>query len=281
MHYRLTAILLTLALTACSPAVESADTLPTDDGAQPYDPEPDADAGETPAPDAGAPAQDAATAADAAAPDASADAAQPAPDASTAPDSAAEPDAAPDAAPPVEPDSAAPCTASTWYLDADSDGHGDPATAVSACEAPAGYIDVAGDCYDGNAEARPGQTARFSVHRGDGSFDYDCDGAAEPSAGFAVCPELDQACPPPSEWPAGFSCDYAGMMAAARAQLEGWSPYQYFSCSAGSCTPIPLALPACGAQGLYGMRITWSEGKGYECLPPANAATAQQVQTCN
>lgn len=278
MHYRLTAaILLTLSLTACSSAVESADVEPfDDDDAQPYDPEPDADAGETLQPDAGAPAQDAATPAADAAPDVPA---QPAPDASTAPDSAAPAaDAAPDAA---APDSAPQCTATTWYLDADSDGHGDPATAVTACTAPAGYIDVAGDCYDGNAEARPGQTSRFSVHRGDGSFDYDCDGTAEPSAGFATCPQLDNACPPPNHWPAGFSCDYAGMMASARDGLEGWSPYQYASCSGGSCTPIPLALPACGEQGLYGMRITWTDGKGYECLPPANAATAQQVQTCN
>ncbi len=32
------------------------------------------------------------------------------------------------------------------------------------------------DCYDLNADARPGQTSYFTTHRGDGSFDYDCDG---------------------------------------------------------------------------------------------------------
>lgn len=277
MHYRLIAILLTL--TACT-AAESAEDLPfaDDDSSQPYDPEPEADAapdaGELPAPDAGAPAPDAAQP-DASQPDA---AAQPTTDASTAPDSAPAPDAAPDTA---EPDSAPQCTVSTWYRDADGDGYGDPATGVASCTAPDAHTSDATDCYDANPEAHPGQTGRFSVHRGDGSFDYDCDGAgAGLVPGFASCPTLDNACPPPNKWPAGFSCDYRGMMAAAGPALEGWSPYQYFSCSGGTCTPIPLPLPACGQQGLYGMRITWTDGEGYACLPPSNPATAQQVQSC-
>ena len=35
------------------------------------------------------------------------------------------------------------------------------------------------DCYDSNANARPNQTAYFTVHRGDGSFDYNCNGTVE------------------------------------------------------------------------------------------------------
>ena len=35
------------------------------------------------------------------------------------------------------------------------------------------------DCYDGNANARPGQTSFFGSNRGDGSFDYNCDGIQE------------------------------------------------------------------------------------------------------
>jgi hypothetical protein len=35
------------------------------------------------------------------------------------------------------------------------------------------------DCYDSNASARPGQTAWFEVHRGDGIFDYDCNSIGE------------------------------------------------------------------------------------------------------
>jgi hypothetical protein len=35
------------------------------------------------------------------------------------------------------------------------------------------------DCYDANANARPGQTGWFTVNRGDGSFDYNCNGVIE------------------------------------------------------------------------------------------------------
>lgn len=31
------------------------------------------------------------------------------------------------------------------------------------------------DCYDSNANAKPGQTTYYTTNRGDGSFDYDCD----------------------------------------------------------------------------------------------------------
>lgn len=35
------------------------------------------------------------------------------------------------------------------------------------------------DCYDANSNAKPGQTSYFTSHRGDGSFDYNCDGTEE------------------------------------------------------------------------------------------------------
>ncbi len=41
------------------------------------------------------------------------------------------------------------------------------------------YIDTAyggNDCYDTSNSVHPGTTWWFSTHRGDGSFDYDCDG---------------------------------------------------------------------------------------------------------
>ena len=63
-----------------------------------------------------------------------------------------------------------------YYLDADGDEYG---TGASRCLcAPSGDFSSlnAFDCYDGSAKAYPGQTKSFSEHRGDGSFDYNCDG---------------------------------------------------------------------------------------------------------
>lgn len=77
------------------------------------------------------------------------------------------------------------CT--VWYLDQDDDGY--PASSnynKTGCsgQKPAAvnghnYYDSTKttlDCYDENKNARPGQTAYFTVNRGDGKFDYDCDG---------------------------------------------------------------------------------------------------------
>jgi len=66
----------------------------------------------------------------------------------------------------------------TGYLDGDGDGYG-RSTAESVCSGASlasGYVTNGSDCYDSNANARPGQTSYFTVNRGDGSFDYDCNG---------------------------------------------------------------------------------------------------------
>lgn len=69
-----------------------------------------------------------------------------------------------------------------WYQDLDGDEFGDPAAMSLGCEGTA-PLDVNGnpfvrnmdDCFDQNAAAKPGQQEWFAGHRGDGSFDYDCD----------------------------------------------------------------------------------------------------------
>ncbi len=69
------------------------------------------------------------------------------------------------------------CTAPrTFYRDRDGDGFGDPAETIRGCRLPKGYVENGEDCYDANPRAHPGQTDSFAVDRGDGSFDYDCDG---------------------------------------------------------------------------------------------------------
>jgi hypothetical protein len=78
-------------------------------------------------------------------------------------------------------DAGPPCKASRFYVDQDRDGFGDPKRVTLACEKPDGHVTNSDDCYDGNANAHPGQTMLFDVDRGDGSYDYDCDGAGTPS----------------------------------------------------------------------------------------------------
>lgn len=68
------------------------------------------------------------------------------------------------------------CVSSTYYQDADGDGYG-AGTGATMC-ATAGYVTDNSDCYDSNANAKPGSTTCSTVNRGDGSFDYNCAGGA-------------------------------------------------------------------------------------------------------
>lgn len=78
---------------------------------------------------------------------------------------------------------------------ADSGGHSDPSLDSSAdSETPEdtspshpldqdndgdGWTPRQGDCLDSNAAVHPLQAAFFTSHRGDGSYDYDCNGVEE------------------------------------------------------------------------------------------------------
>jgi hypothetical protein len=68
----------------------------------------------------------------------------------------------------------------TYYADNDKDGHGDLKAPLRSCAQPAGYVTSSDDCYDGNKQANPNQAGWFTVDRGDGSYDYDCDGTGAP-----------------------------------------------------------------------------------------------------
>ena len=68
----------------------------------------------------------------------------------------------------------------SYWKDSDGDGQGNYALkAEQYCKQPAGYAPNNDDCYDGNKDAKKGQTAWFTTHRGDNSFDYNCDGKEE------------------------------------------------------------------------------------------------------
>jgi hypothetical protein len=63
--------------------------------------------------------------------------------------------------------------ASTWYLDADEDGYGDPDNSTVACEAPTGFVADATDCDDAIEAVNPG--ADEVCNR----VDDDCDGETD------------------------------------------------------------------------------------------------------
>jgi hypothetical protein len=84
----------------------------------------------------------------------------------------------------------------TCYLDADGDSYtvagGTSVCKGASCASPVSSYKALSspvDCYDSNANAKPGQTAYYTVNRGDGSFDYNCSGATEKSScnGFVAC----------------------------------------------------------------------------------------------
>ncbi len=66
-------------------------------------------------------------------------------------------------------------TRSTFYRDADADTYGTSGASVAQCDAPAGYVSVAGDCDDAAATIRPGGTEVCDA----ANADEDCDGVAD------------------------------------------------------------------------------------------------------
>lgn len=72
-------------------------------------------------------------------------------------------------------DQGLPCADPAFYRDEDGDGYGDPSRAKRAPKAPPGYVENSLDCFDRDANVRPGQKSFFAEPRPDGSFDYDCD----------------------------------------------------------------------------------------------------------
>lgn len=66
-----------------------------------------------------------------------------------------------------------------WYEDTDGDGYGNSELSIAGMWQPSGYVANHQDCYDKNADARPGTESFFEKDRGDRSFDYDCNGTAD------------------------------------------------------------------------------------------------------
>ena len=66
---------------------------------------------------------------------------------------------------------------STWYIDSDGDGFGDPTETIEACEAPEGAVPNATDCDDTDATIWPGAEEICD------ELDNDCDGNIDEELG--------------------------------------------------------------------------------------------------
>ncbi len=75
----------------------------------------------------------------------------------------------------------------TWYVDADADGYGDPATGVQACTGPMGTVSNGGDCDDQDPNLNPGAPELCN------GTDDNCDGAIDndPVDGPVWYPDAD------------------------------------------------------------------------------------------
>ncbi len=66
------------------------------------------------------------------------------------------------------------------YTDSDGDGYGTGSyRQVCSNSSSDGVADNGNDCYDSNSSAHPNQSSWFTTDRGDGSYDYDCDGSVD------------------------------------------------------------------------------------------------------
>jgi hypothetical protein len=121
------------------------------------------------------------------------------------------------------------CT--TFYLDADGDGYG---TTASRCQcgpnAGSGY-DVTNntDCYDANVDARPGQTVFFYDDRGDGSWDYNCDGVQTKQDARATVYQCEDYLQPtfPPTWGCNFTQGWEAS-APGCGETENWGTGCYY-----------------------------------------------------
>jgi len=77
------------------------------------------------------------------------------------------------------------CCSAICGTNADGDGYFSAALGHSGtCQATTKPYT---DCYDSNANAYPGEPNSYTVNRGDGSFDYNCDGAETGPGTHANC----------------------------------------------------------------------------------------------
>jgi hypothetical protein len=163
----------------------------------------------------------------------------------------------------VAPVPAPPVCDTHYYRDSDGDGFGDATSSITSCSQPSGYVADSTDCYDRSADAHPGQTQAFATDRGDGSFDYDCDGKSTPEiTAVKSCPVLtaDQlSCVPNTANQPGLPTD--------NPDIHCYEPIRALITGISDEVAWLDEVPACGAYGYRGILMTWSRADSYVCHP--------------
>jgi hypothetical protein len=125
-----------------------------------------------------------------------------------------------------ETDEAGALNCSWYHADSDNDGWGADSDKKCLCGPDATYKKLlGGDCYDSNWQAKPGQTGWFDDDRGDGSFDYNCDGQQtyfwpDMSACNYSCPEVS-----PGWMYVKPQCGTNGLLCTNCTNFMGWCDY--------------------------------------------------------
>lgn len=128
-----------------------------------------------------------------------------------------------------------------WYRDIDRDGFGDPGSSVEVLcsEGPvADHVENDLDCYDGERSANPTASGWYGRDRGDGSWDWNCDGEDT------------------LEWPDFSTC------VGAEPGGPGWALIGY-ECTGDVCASWS-EIPACGGLADFRSAINCATGPRYQ-----------------
>ncbi len=115
----------------------------------------------------------------------------------------------------------------TFFVDADGDGHGGSSLQVDACEAPGGYVTSSDDCNDLDAATFPGAAETCDL------ADNDCDGATDEGVG--------------STWYADSDGDGYGNGSVSQESCDAPSGYvgNSLDCDDFSATTSPASYEVC------------------------------------
>ncbi|MCK6518196.1 putative metal-binding motif-containing protein [Myxococcota bacterium] len=99
-----------------------------------------------------------------------------------------------------------------WYLDADGDGYGDPASPFEGCTPPARYVNRGEDCDDADPNLNPGTLWYYDYDRDGYGIETPRQYACEPPEGYARllgdCDDYDEATHPGADEPCDEAVDY-------------------------------------------------------------------------